>query len=470
MPNSRKKILIFGLGYFMRELVKELLKSRPCIAVDSDPAAQEDWAAVENLSIYTGDANSIVLWKKLPLEEVSHIVFSLPDDDVAGELCRIAREIFHLDIPIISVAHRSSGNDILSKYNVSTVDPLANGINAVRGLVQQNYAVPANVGLGKGELVEVTIVRRSHLVDKKLRYLESYRWRVAAIYRNGELALPNGESELRVGDKVLLAGDPQVLTNIVNILMQGIPRFPLQYGRYINVVPRREPQAAMEEANYIRFFTQAVGISCCGNAEMLNKAKNNSVVDSMKPHYVPAESFKDKSIFKDAGILVIPAAEKSLLPDRRHIYFLRKSPSPVLLAKGVFPYTDIIVMLNSINPDYVLQVALELSRLSGLSLKAVYSTVPKNMRNAEANEELAAMQKLVREFENIERLKIDYTVLSGNPIKTLEAFRVDYPRSLVVVGNNRDQRISFFQPHIPFLLSRRLNASILVVPVNDTEG
>ena len=469
MVTKRKKILAFGMSYFMKELVKNIIEQRPFIVVDSNPLIKEDWKNYENATVFIGDANSIVLWKKLPLKEISHIVFSLPDDDVASELCRIAREIFHLDIPIIAVAHGKERLKSYYDYNISSVDPLTNGIVAVRGLIQTNYAIASNIGLGKGELVEVTIVRKSHLVDRKLKHMVSDRWHVAAIYRAGKLILPTPESKLAVGDKVLIVGHPEVLSGIVNILMQGVPRFPLQYGSWVNVIPDKEALAVMEEGNYLRFSTQAVGIRCYGNAELVHRAEKKDVIASMNPEYITIPDYKAEEAFSDAGLVIIETPKEFSWLNRRIAYFMHKSPSPVLLSKGSYPYLHILVCLNSINSGGVLRIALELSRLTGALLKTVYTAPPKALRNAEKAEELAATHRMIREYEGIERLKIDHTTLEGNPVIEFTKFAGDYAKALVVAGNNRAQGISPFEPNIPFLLAGRLASSVLAIPVDYRE-
>ncbi len=463
--NNAKKILFFGLSYFVRQLIETVSAIRPCVAVDSDVNLQEEWSGKENITFFLGDANSIVLWKKLPLNEISHIVFSLNDPDVMSELCRIARDIFHLDIPIIAIVHKTAFPESFSGHKVVIVDPVDVGIRAVMVLIEKNYATPSNIGLGKGEIAEVTIVRRSHLVDRKLRYMESSRWKVAAIYRGGELILPDGDSELRVGDKIVLVGEPAMLNNMVNILMQGVPQFPLQYGQFINTVIHSAVPGPREEATYFRVQTQARGVSCFAAEDKMEVVKKNDVIASMDAQYMPViKSYKDPAILKNAGTVVIPAPLRFTMLNFRIRHFMRKSPSPVLLAKGAFPYSCLVTSLNSNFPGQVMQVSLEISRLSGLPLKAVYVTAPKSLRNARMESDLENCQRMVRDYENIERVKLEFSVREGNPVREFLAYQQAFPKALVIVGNDRRQRISRMEPHIPFLLAERIDCSVLIVP------
>ncbi|MDR0454895.1 MAG: NAD-binding protein [Deferribacteraceae bacterium] len=467
ISGNAKKILFFGMSYFVRELIETVSAAYPCIAVDSNVNFQEDLQGRENVAFLQGDANSIVLWKKLPLNEVSHIVFSLNDPDVACELCRIAREIFRLDMPITAIIHKNALSDLLTSYKVITVDPVNVGIQSLMALIEKNYATPSNIGLGKGEIAEVTIVRRSHLIDKKLRYMESSKWwKVVAIYRGGEFIMPDGDSELHLGDKVVLVGYPNMLDNIVNILMQGVPQFPLQYGNFINSVIHGYVPGPTEEANYFRSKTQALGLVCFADEKNTELAKKDDIIASMDAQYVRlTKNYKDPAVFNNAGTIVISAPQRFSMLNFRIKYFIRRSHVPLLLAKGVFPYSCIIAFLNSDNPGQIMQISLEISRISGLPLKAAYVTAPKSMRNARMESELENCRHMVREYESIERATLEFSTREGNPVKEFLTYQRNFPEALVVIGNNRRQRISRMEPHLPFLLSERIKCSVLIVPV-----
>lgn len=461
---DRKKILILGLNYFMRVFVEEASSRLPCIAVDSNEALRDTYINNPNVTLYIGDVNSIVLWKKLPLNEISHIVYSISDYDVAEELCRIIRETFKLDLPIIAISHQQKQNDFYTKYNVTSIDPVAVGVASLKVMIEQNYAVPANIGLGKGEIVEVSILRNSHLVGRKLRYMEASRWKVGAIYRDGALILPEGDIELNIGDKVVLVGDPLILKNIVKTLMQGIPKFPLQYGNNINVMVYGDAEPVLSEANYVRSITQAKVLRVFGTQRDLDKAAGSEIIKSMSPQIMPAlKNYKSLRLFNDAGVVVVPP-RKSFIHMLRIRWLMRRQTAPLLLAKDIAPYGCILALLNATLPSEVLQVAIELSRLAKLPLRVVYVAAPKSLRNAKQEDALAYRQRLVRDYEGIERISIEYTVCEGNPVKEFVRYQQKYPKALVVVDNDPSNKISPLDPHIPFLLSERLHCSMLVLP------
>ena len=216
-----KKILLFGLGLFQQQLIISLLQTKSCLIVDTDANLLNNFCInYPKASSLEGEASSIVTWKKIDTANISHIVSSVQDYDVVTEICRITREVYNLDIPIIILWHKDENDGrYFEKYGAKVINPMAIGIEAIESVIDKNYTKPANIGLGQGEIVEVSILRRSHIVDRKMRYLRPSRWRVAVAYRQGRFIVPDGDFKLQVGDRAILIGDPKVVENIVNILL-----------------------------------------------------------------------------------------------------------------------------------------------------------------------------------------------------------------------------------------------------------
>ena len=105
--------------------------------------------------------------------------------------------------------------------------------------LDRHFFRAVHIGLGSGELVEVRVRARSHLVQRRLRCLKPTQWRIAALYRDERLILPTGNCRLQVDDRVVLVGEPTVLESVAALLTRGTPQFPRQYGRYI-VCPLEE--------------------------------------------------------------------------------------------------------------------------------------------------------------------------------------------------------------------------------------
>jgi Trk K+ transport system NAD-binding subunit len=445
---GRKKILFIGMNYFMRLLAAEL--NRPCIAIDNRSEVFQEIPHVDGLAFIAGDAASVVLWKRLPAEELSHVIFSLKDDDTAEEVCRIVRNIIKLDIPIIAIDNTDKPRLFCDSYGVTRIKPLSAALSSVTGIVEKNYTIPKNIGLGKGEVAEVTIARHSHLVDRKLKYLKSSLWHLAAIFREGKLVLPDPDAEIHIGDKVLLTGQPSILRKVVDILVQGSPQFPLQYGETLRIWEKGDSISAIAEARYFMEYTHANKIALVSKA-----CEAKADLDIIPETTVEA-------LFDGAGAVIVPNTLS--MGFRLTVKKLFKHISaPLLISKGGFPYTKLVALLNAAYPGRVLQIGFELFRASGIPFEAVYTALPETLRNAKLKEEYLERQNLVRDYESIDHIKLNFKVLEGNPVKAFSDYIKDDPDALVIT-DCLPGGIGFLEPHIPYLLVRRIPNSILLIP------
>ncbi|HAL87237.1 MAG TPA: hypothetical protein DCM31_10510, partial [Deferribacteraceae bacterium] len=166
---KEKFTLIFGLGYFEIELVRFLRERKKLKVVDIRRDYQDSVReSLKGVELINGDASSIVTWKKISTNEIMNIIITIKDPDVVMECCRIAREVYSLDVQIIVLSYGNYDDSILDSYNVNIVHPLNVGIEIIASMIEKNVAWPVNIGKGAGEIVEVQVLRYSHLVGVRL--------------------------------------------------------------------------------------------------------------------------------------------------------------------------------------------------------------------------------------------------------------------------------------------------------------
>ena len=462
-----KKILFFGIGFFQRGLLGEISKTRRCIAVDTDRAALKNFRSeIDNLETFEGEASSIVTWRKINKEDVSHIVSSIQDKDVVMEICRIAREIYFLDIPIIILWYQDEYGKDFEVFNAKVLNPLSISVEVVKSLIDKNYSKPSNIGLGLGEIVEVSILRRSHIVERKMQYLNPSRWKVAIAYREGKLIIPDGEFKLQIGDRAILIGEPKVIENIVNILMKGSPEFPLQYGQTFDVLADRltayDTGEIIEFYNKTRsrkFFWHDVEENKLSPIDEIGKLSNAGATDGGT-----LKNYRSAAYLKDSGLVAFSCKDKFSIFNHRMRYFFKKATMPFLISRGHFPYSEIIVSLNGKIPDRLLEIGSELASLFNTFYRLVYVLPPGALKTSHDEQELKIRHDLIRDFENLTRTKINFSLLEGNPVR--ETLNIINGRKdiLLVLAADSKEPISLMNPHVSYLLAAKSGVSALVLP------
>lgn len=468
-PSDRRRVLIFGLGFFERALLQAVCSRWPTIAVDFDDnrvmQLREEIPAAEYM---VADASSILTWKKLPLDEVRIIITTIRDLDVNLEVCRIARESLGLEMPILVLLYDPDPEKeaAFTPYNVTLVKPVELGITVILNRLERNYARAIDIGQRKGEIIEVTILSKSHLVDRKLKYLRPSRWQIAALYRAGEFILPDGSTTMRVGDRVVLVGEPKVLENVANILMQGTPQFPVQYGADFVFPLFGADGAHLDEAISLASRSRSRSFHFLP----LSKKLKPGMAEKLKAAGVKFDVGESITFFRDVftlrlniGVLIVPLSGNRLLRRWRIRTAFRKAHKPFLLSRSRFPYRGIVISLNCQQPVLALETGMEIAHQNDLPFRVIYVQLPRELRGREEEDRLVARQQLVSDFEDIHKHPIEFVILEGNPVRETLHFLESQDNELLILVNNSTQ-LSVFSPNVPYLISRKTRLSTLVIP------
>ncbi len=154
---------------------------------------------------------------------------------------------------------------VIDEWGLENNDPNVVLINAKDILASKlidylpNVPVIAqNVGLGEGEIMEVSVPFGSSFVYKHLGVIQQKNWKIAAIYRNRKLLLPTRRRMIQPNDVLLLVGDPRVLKTVYRVIKRELGQFPEPYGTslYLFIDMHRDSQYTilrlLEQASFIQ--------------------------------------------------------------------------------------------------------------------------------------------------------------------------------------------------------------------------
>lgn len=126
---------------------------------------------------------------------------------------------------------------VLNKGGYESDDANINTLNAdeivASRLLNSLPNVPViaqNVGVGKGEIMEVLVPFGSSFVYKHVGVIEQKEWRIVAIYRQKKLIMPNRRRMIQPNDVLLLVGEPEVLKSVYRSIKQEHGQFPEPFG------------------------------------------------------------------------------------------------------------------------------------------------------------------------------------------------------------------------------------------------
>ena len=116
--------------------------------------------------------------------------------------------------------------------------------------------VAQNVGLGRGEIMEVYIPFGSAYAYRHVGSILQRKWKIAAIYRDEKQILSTPATMIRPNDRLLILGKPLVLNGVYKTINKRMGLFPEPYGKdlYLILDFRHDKKKALlflEESIYL---------------------------------------------------------------------------------------------------------------------------------------------------------------------------------------------------------------------------
>jgi len=107
--------------------------------------------------------------------------------------------------------------------------------------------VAQNVGLGKGEIMEIHVPFGSTYAFRHVGSILQRKWKIAAVYRDEKQILPTNATMIRPNDTLLVLGKPIVLDGVYKTINKRIGLFPEPFGRdlYLMMDLRFDQQNAL---------------------------------------------------------------------------------------------------------------------------------------------------------------------------------------------------------------------------------
>lgn len=436
-----RRVVLIGGGRVGRAIARRLPRGWSLVVVDVDPAVEAALREVRPDSEFVpGDGTSRLTLARCGLDGRSVLIAATSSDAVNHEVARVATEHFGVEERVV-VADEAGGVGPVGEY----VRPA----EAVAGRVVNRVSIEASravdIGLGVGEILQVTVLEGSAAVGRPLRDFGARHWLVAAVYRAGALLVPHGDTRVAAGDRVLLVGDPSDLEDVAPYFRGGAPVFPSQFGTRLARVDHPTADA------YARWLAGIVGVDLLAEVPRRLADPTGAPVAEwvgwLDEHTV-ACSVHTASVlpwYVRLG-LVRSSLHAALVAGRRPFVVVRGPPGEV---------RRLLVCIR--DPQHqrdVLLAGIDLARLAGAAIEVLTVDPP----GAAVNTVRAAdIQRLARLYD----VELAHRRESGNPVAEIR--RAAQGADLVVLGV-RPEHNSPFSPDVSTHLLHDLPVSAVFVP------
>ena len=124
----------------------------------------------------------------------------------------------------------------LGSQNITVVDVDEHLVNRFMNHIPNIPVYAKEVGLGIGDVIDMTIPFSSSYAYKHIGSITQNRWKIAAVYRKKRLILPTDSMMLLPNDSVLAVGSPAVLQGVYRSVNREFGQFPQPFGENIYTI------------------------------------------------------------------------------------------------------------------------------------------------------------------------------------------------------------------------------------------
>ncbi len=212
---KKMKIVIIGGGSNGLTLANLLGEEHEIVLVEQDEESAKEIAGKTQAMVIQGDGSDISILKKIDLSTVDAIV-TTADDKTNLMVCQIAKN--EKIKKIVALVKSPKNEELFTQLGItSIVSGVGTNVTALRRLLYQTgeARIIAQLGEGLMQIVEMVISEGSPLIGKPAK-LENAT--LSAIYRAGELIIPNVDTQLIAGDLLLVVAKTKDLPALTNLI------------------------------------------------------------------------------------------------------------------------------------------------------------------------------------------------------------------------------------------------------------
>ena len=458
---ANRKAIVVGAGRVGRRVASDLPRSWTVTVIDSSekrlelvpatrPGVDGKPVAVKKV---LGDASSKLVLERAGVDPSCVLAIVTGDTVVNREVARLARQAFGVEDLVVKLPSEA-GIAELGLLPDEVIQSHSGTAALATDRLCANETRAVALGMGQGELRQVTVLEGSPVDGRTLADLSPNRWLIAAVYRAGELIVPHGQTTIHAHDRVLLVGQPDVLDGVGEFIRGSRPVFPNQYGSVIGTLGDAQTQ---DEAAWVLDHT------CANSLMALDSA-------ALHPTRRSAEEIATYLDDNDVGIVVLNPSPVTLLARigitrSSRMDMILAARVPVLIARDSAPYEKVLLAVSGDQQsDIIASVAIDVARQAGAQLTIMTVTPPVFAEGeAEQLEQRELPNRLAR-LARMHGIEVKKVVDQGNPIERIRHHAKDF--DLVVVGTSAARRSTLLTPDVSLYLLHDTPCSLLLVPWN----
>ena len=465
------KVIIVGAHGEAKELINRISSGWSISVIDLDQDKLRNFSTNRQIEKIQGDATSSLVLKKAGLDSTTAVITLTLNDEVNLEVLKIAKQndIFRLS----SVVNESSNIENYKNLGAEIVEPDSLLARRFEHILEPRRVVSQAFAGGRAEAIEIEISSDSPVRGKKLKEIGSDYFIVGALFRQGKVIIPHGDTEIETGDLVTIVLQSGAFSNVINLFSGSESRYPLEYGKNILVVlENKDNLKNLSESEFYTRNTKATSLTVLTKEDLFDN--NLETTDETFKAILKDQEFemilKNKITNKDientvtggsVGTIFYPIEEGiSKAKIKSLISISNKSKTPILFSRSTYPYKTIGILVNNdFGESTSNSIAFDLASSLSASLVAVNVSQPKFLQSDDATQltdSLEKMQDLALSYE----VQLDFENHEGNEAKIFSDLSTKFDLSIIGKGTNQ----SWQSRKTTEFISNNSKSSVLYIP------
>ncbi|WP_353662469.1 TrkA C-terminal domain-containing protein [Hydrogenimonas sp. SS33] len=428
-----KQILIIADGivakHFLQRVIETYVSTNEYTVVTLDRSILPE-KIPSNFLIYQFDPTSYIKLSRI-LKRDFHEIFIIMKNrvDAEGTYHNIRRDDPMTRITFYNKWDIEFFNDLFFK-DENLINVNANELIASRlyDFLPNVPVIAQNVGLGQGEIMEVSVPFGSAYVYRHIGTIIQNRWRIVALYRANQLLLPKPSLMIKPNDVLLLVGKPSVLESVFRAIKRQSGQFPAPFGEHIYLYIDMMKESALcirnclEQVGYlhkrIKGRNLVIRVANPGDPELLEeiKALDSPTVECVVDYRAREAETLIKEDVERFNIGLI-ACGRDIFDDRkyREIFYAMHKPVLQLSRLSMVQLKKLVLVLSeSENMELISSTVFDVASQLDLDVELL---------DYEPDGDFGKKKEVLSHYENLANIfskKLDVRHETRNPIRALE--------------------------------------------------
>jgi len=480
------KAIVVGAGGATRELLRRLGEAWNVTVIESSETRLAEIRGKQGIQTVQGDGTSRLILQRCGLEEADAVVAACDDDEANLEVCRFAQEA-----GVLRVVAVAASPERLSSYRQMGITAFSPDSLVSRrvelSLEHRRYSSMAFAD-GRAEAIEFHLGHDAPVLGKALKELHAGHWIIGAILRNEELIIPHGDTVLQAGDRVTVVGLGAHFPEIVRTFTAGEARFPLDFGKQAAVILDSEEDLSGPVAEAAHFVRNSAADSVllihrdpatAQNSDMASDIHSlleraSDALEGVEARPCPVKAFGAR-IFPELcnresiGALILrPPREGPVMGRLRShnlVLLARRVNTPILIARGTYPYRSIVVPARQTLSGLAAErAAIDLARYMHADVTGMAIVDPTFIAGSGAPKKARKDIGWLKQEAAMQNVNVRGKIKRGNPVRSFIEASDSADLLVLGAGEGAGRRLGVA---ITTHIARRSKKSVLLVPVRE---